>query len=102
MTQLAGGRMVSSFGRIRMRGIAFSLILLNLIAASSFAQQLAQSEVPLFDGIGKYSRKIQTQHPKAQEFFDQGLMYSKGLFKDVLFYKEDVMKKAERTYHPGE
>ncbi|MGE5109003.1 MAG: penicillin acylase family protein [Sphingobacteriales bacterium] len=35
-------------------------------------------------------------------FFDQGLMYSKGQFKDVLFYKEDVMKHIERTYHPGE
>jgi acyl-homoserine-lactone acylase len=35
-------------------------------------------------------------------FFDQSEMYSKGIFKDVLFYKEDVMKKAERTYHPGE
>jgi acyl-homoserine lactone acylase PvdQ len=35
-------------------------------------------------------------------FFDQGEMYSKGIFKDVLFYKEDVLKKAERKYHPGE
>lgn len=35
-------------------------------------------------------------------FFDQGQMYSKGIFKDVLFYKEDVMKHVERSYHPGE
>jgi acyl-homoserine lactone acylase PvdQ len=35
-------------------------------------------------------------------FTDQALMYTKGEFKDVLFYKEDVMKHAERTYHPGE
>lgn len=38
----------------------------------------------------------------SKHFFDQGLMYSKGQFKDVLFYKEDVMKHAEKTYHPGE
>ncbi|MEP7236440.1 MAG: penicillin acylase family protein [Ferruginibacter sp.] len=38
----------------------------------------------------------------SKHFFDQGLMYSKGQFKDVLFYKEDVMKHVERTYHPGE
>jgi acyl-homoserine lactone acylase PvdQ len=38
----------------------------------------------------------------SKHFFDQGLMYSKGQFKDVLFYKEDVMKNAEKTYHPGE
>jgi hypothetical protein len=29
-------------------------------------------------------------------------MYSKGIFKEVLFYKEDVLKHAEKTYHPGE
>jgi acyl-homoserine lactone acylase PvdQ len=40
--------------------------------------------------------------PDSNHFFDQGLMYSKGQFKDVLFYKEDVLKHAERTYHPGE
>jgi acyl-homoserine-lactone acylase len=39
---------------------------------------------------------------KSKHFFDQGLMYSKGQFKDVLFYKEDVMKHVERSYHPGE
>lgn len=38
----------------------------------------------------------------SKHFFDQGLMYSKGQFKDVLFYKEDVMKHVERRYHPGE
>ncbi|TMI70453.1 MAG: acylase [Bacteroidetes bacterium] len=40
--------------------------------------------------------------PSSKHFFDQGLMYSKGQFKDVLFYKEDVLKHAEKTYHPGE
>ncbi len=35
-------------------------------------------------------------------FFDQGLRYMKGQFKEVLFYKEDVMKHIERSYHPGE
>lgn len=35
-------------------------------------------------------------------FFDQGEMYSKGAFKEVLFYKEDVLKQARKTYHPGE
>jgi acyl-homoserine-lactone acylase len=38
----------------------------------------------------------------SKHFFDQSEMYSKGIFKDVLFYKEDVMKHAEKTYHPGE
>ena len=38
----------------------------------------------------------------SKHFTDQALMYSKGQFKDVLFYKEDVMKHAEKSYHPGE
>lgn len=40
--------------------------------------------------------------PQSPHFFDQGKMYTQGQFKDVLFYKDDVLKHAERTYHPGE
>jgi acyl-homoserine-lactone acylase len=40
--------------------------------------------------------------PSSPHFFDQGEMYTKGKFKEVLFYKEDVFKHAEKTYHPGE
>lgn len=38
----------------------------------------------------------------SKHFGDQAVMYTKGQFKNVLFYKEDVVKHAERTYHPGE
>jgi acyl-homoserine-lactone acylase len=38
----------------------------------------------------------------SKHFGDQAEMYTKGKFKEVLFYKEDVMKHVERTYHPGE
>jgi acyl-homoserine-lactone acylase len=44
----------------------------------------------------------QSGDPRSPHFFDQGEMYSKGIFKDVLFYKDDVLKGAKRTYHPGE
>ena len=44
----------------------------------------------------------QSGNEQSPHFFDQGLMYSKGQFKDVLFYKEDVLQHAERTYHPGQ
>ncbi|GAB3444357.1 acylase [Massilia solisilvae] len=39
--------------------------------------------------------------PKSPHFNDQGEMYSRGQFKDVLFYKEDIEKNLERKYHPG-
>lgn len=40
--------------------------------------------------------------PSSPHFKDQLQMYTEGQFKEVLFYKEDVLKHAERTYHPGE
>lgn len=41
-------------------------------------------------------------NPQSKHFNDQSEMYRKGQFKDVLFYKEDVQKNAERSYHPGD
>jgi acyl-homoserine lactone acylase PvdQ len=41
-------------------------------------------------------------HPGSPHFFDQGYMYTQGIFKDVLFYKNDVLRHAEKIYHPGE
>jgi acyl-homoserine lactone acylase PvdQ len=41
-------------------------------------------------------------HPTSKHFTDQAEMYSKGQFRDVLFYPEDVKAHAERVYHPGE
>ena len=43
----------------------------------------------------------QSGDPTSKHFFDQGEMYTQGKFKDVLFYREDVEKHAERTYQPG-
>jgi acyl-homoserine-lactone acylase len=39
--------------------------------------------------------------PASKHYTDQAGMYIDGKFKDVLFYKKDVMKHAEKTYHPG-
>ncbi len=41
-------------------------------------------------------------NPVSQHFTDQLEMYTKGIFKEVLFYKEDVLKHVERSYQPGE
>jgi len=46
---------------------------------------------------GGESGRLDSRH-----FQDQAQMYTEGRFKDVLFYKEDVLKHAEKTYHPGE
>ena len=38
----------------------------------------------------------------SKHFSDQALMYTQGKFKDVLFYREDVLKNVERRYWVGE
>lgn len=40
--------------------------------------------------------------PASAHFTDQAEMFTKGQFKEVLFYKEAVLKHKEREYHPGE
>jgi acyl-homoserine-lactone acylase len=40
--------------------------------------------------------------PSSPHFTDQIDMYRNGQFRDVLFYKTDVLAHAERHYHPGE
>ncbi len=41
-------------------------------------------------------------NPFSKHFGDQAERYTKGQFKDVLFYKEDIMKNIEKKYRPGE
>ncbi len=43
----------------------------------------------------------QSGDPASPHFKDQAEMYTKGQFKEVLFYKEDVLKNMEESYIPG-
>lgn len=44
----------------------------------------------------------QSGDPESPHFDDQTDRYVNREFKDVAFYKEDVDKRAQHTYHPGE
>ena len=44
----------------------------------------------------------QSGDPRSPHFSDQAQAYADQEFKEVLFYKEDVLKDAKQTYHPGE
>jgi acyl-homoserine-lactone acylase len=44
----------------------------------------------------------QSGDSSSPHFFDQAKLYADGQFKEVHFYKEDVLRNAKRTYHPGE
>jgi acyl-homoserine-lactone acylase len=39
--------------------------------------------------------------PSSPYFNNQGEMYTKGEFKEVLFYKEDILNNAVKQYQPG-
>lgn len=43
----------------------------------------------------------QSGNPASPHFKDQAAMYTKGQFKEVWFYKEDVVKNMEESYAPG-
>jgi acyl-homoserine-lactone acylase len=39
--------------------------------------------------------------PASPHFKDQAERYATTQFKDVPYYREDIERNAERTYHPG-
>jgi acyl-homoserine-lactone acylase len=41
-------------------------------------------------------------NPDSPYFMNQALSYTKGVFKDVPFYKEDLMKSYSKIYKPGQ
>ena len=43
----------------------------------------------------------QSGDPDSPHFDDQAARYVDRQFKDVAYYREDVERRATRTYHPG-
>ena len=43
----------------------------------------------------------QSGDPASPHFYDQAQLYADGVFKDVLYYKEDVANNAKEKYNPG-
>jgi acyl-homoserine lactone acylase PvdQ len=43
----------------------------------------------------------QSGDPNSPHFDDQAQRYADKNFKEVAYYKEDVLKRAKKTYHPG-
>ena len=65
----------------------------SFVAAVSFGPRLVAKSIL----AGGESSDINSPH-----FQDQAQMYSKGQFKDVLFYPEDIARHLKRKYHPGQ
>ena len=43
-----------------------------------------------------------SNNPSYRHFSDQAEMYTRGEFRDVFFYREDIEQNSESSYHPGE
>ncbi|WP_339725319.1 acylase [uncultured Paraglaciecola sp.] len=43
----------------------------------------------------------QSGDPSSAHFYDQAQRYAQGQFKDVAYYKDDVLKRAVERYQPG-
>ncbi|MBL7865668.1 MAG: penicillin acylase family protein [Cyclobacteriaceae bacterium] len=65
----------------------------SFVAAVEFGRKVRAKTVVTGGSSGR---------PDSKHFNDQSPLYVQGQFKDVLFYKEDYQRNAERTYHPGE
>jgi acyl-homoserine lactone acylase PvdQ len=44
----------------------------------------------------------QSGHINSPHFNDQAQLYADGIFKEVAFYREDVIERSTAKYHPGE
>lgn len=58
-----------------MRTATCSVIVLLALTTPEFADETKKPAVPLFDGLGNRSRKVETRSATAQQYFDQGLMF---------------------------
>lgn len=65
----------------------------SFVAAVSFGPKLRAKSI----STGGQSFDAASKH-----FTDQAELFCRGELKDVYFYKEDVLRHATKTYHPGE
>jgi acyl-homoserine lactone acylase PvdQ len=65
----------------------------SFVAVVEFGDKLRAKSIL----AGGQSSDINSPH-----FFDQAQRYADGNFKEVAFYREDVLKRSTKRYHPGE
>ncbi|UTW55387.1 penicillin acylase family protein [Kordiimonas sp. SCSIO 12610] len=65
----------------------------SFVAVVEFGEKVRAKAVT----AGGQSGDVNSPH-----FADQAELYAKGELRPVFFYSDDIMKNAEKTYHPGE
>ena len=76
-------------GQKRMYGISGN----TYVAVIEFGKRIKAKSIMYFG---------QSAKPSSPNYFDQAPLYVEAKFKDVYFYRKDVIKHAARKYHPGE
>lgn len=86
---------LASFGSRKFQGTnkMYGYVGNSFVAVVEFGKEGVKAKSVLAGG--------NSNNPQSKHFKDQAELYSQGKFKDVWFYKKDVVKHAERTYHPG-
>jgi len=60
----------------RGRAKALAVTLIVVFAASPVVRAGGELDVPLYNGLGKHHREVTTSSPRAQKYFDQGLIWA--------------------------
>ena len=76
-------------GTVRMYGTRGN----SFVAAVEFGEQVRARAITVGGVSGD---------PSSPHFADQALMYTRGEFRDVLFYRDAVEANARRSYSPGQ
>jgi acyl-homoserine-lactone acylase len=90
----------------------------NIGALASFGAQMGKNTKRQYGTSGnsfvavvEFGQKVkaksmlaggQNSDPNSPHFADQSQRYADGLFKDVAYYRDDVLKRAKSIYHPGQ
>jgi tetratricopeptide (TPR) repeat protein len=66
---------------VKTKAKIFQIIIWSTLTLSG--SNLLAAKEPLYEGLGSYSRKITTDSPEAQRYFDQGLAFVQGFNHDA-------------------
>ena len=59
----------------------------------------ASAKEPFFEGLGSYKRKITTDSPEAQRYFNQGLAFLHGFNHGAAIRDEDRQEEPTQVFH---
>ncbi|MBV8139476.1 MAG: hypothetical protein JO121_28175, partial [Deltaproteobacteria bacterium] len=73
---------------------SISSFVFALVIASVSAQSALE---PFFEGLGSYTRKVSTDSPEAQKYFDQGLNFLFGFNHGAAIRAFQAAEKTDPT-----